>query len=658
MHHPPFMAEIGIIFGMAMGVAWLFRILRLPSILGYLFTGVIIGPAGLELVHGEEVESIAELGLILLLFTIGLELSPKPLFRMGRSLTIAFGVQSGLTILIAMLIAGGIFGLSLPSLFVIGVTVALSSTAITLKQLNDRGETDTLVGMTSTGILLLQDVLVIAVMLFLPLLALGQGGDFGGAVLRLLGGIATMTIIVIILRKAMPYILSNVVRPGGRELMALFAVVMACGGAWLAAVLGWSPALGACIAGLLLADADERHQMIADILPFRDVFNAFFFISLGMLVSVDAGVTYALPIAGFMLLTLVLKTAIVYIAVRAGGWGVRPAIQAGFGLCTVSEFGYVLVAESIDMEILPTGIGDAIIVYVFVTMMVGTLVAPATRPLIGRLTDLMVRLDPRSKGFEERRTSPRYEKHVIVVGFGMTGHNLLRVLKSTRIPFCIIEMNRGLAQEARADGVDVLVGDASRFSILRHAGIDDAHALVVAINDPEAITRVVSQARATRPDLYIVVRTRFTRDIDTLYKLGANQVIAEDFESSIELTAYVLKEMSIPDNIVEGQIAALRAGRYAMLRGHATDRTGAEELMKVLQLTATRTHYLMAESDAVGKTIAETDLRARSGATIIAVVRDGTSTTSPPGRYAVRSGRCAGPRWSARTIGAGKGLSG
>ena len=229
----------------------------------------------------------------------------------------------------------------------------------------------------------------------------------------------------------------------------------------------------------------------------------------------------------------------------------------------------------------------------------------------------------------EAQESDSLSGHVIIVGYGINGQNLVRVLESTGIRYSVIEMNPGLAQEAREADAEVILGDGCRISVLGHAGLAKARVLVIAINDPQATRRVVSQARSVRPDLYILARTHFDSDIDDLYTLGAERVISEDFETSIEISAQVLRKMHVPDNVVAGQIAALRAGRYGMLRSMPTDEGMLQELAHYLQMTATRTHYLSEGSHACAKTIAEVDLRARTGVTIIAVVRNGKPTTNP-----------------------------
>lgn len=625
MEHPAILTDIVVLFGTAVIAAWAFRLLKAPSIIGFLFTGFLIGPSGLHFISHEQVEQLTEFALVLLLFTIGLELSPQPLVRMGKGLLTAASVQVGGAAVVTAVVVFFLTGAGTIEAGVLGVAVALSSTAIVLKQLSDRGETSSVMGMITTGILLLQDVVAIAAMLVLPMFVSEEGASWQDAALKSAIGIAGLVVIAMLGRKFLPKILHKMMRIGGREMTALFAVLMAAGGAWLAGLVDWSMALGACAAGLLLADADARHQLVADILPFRDVFNALFFVSLGMMVQIDAVLSNALPLSIAIVVTLLAKTIIAAGGVRIAGWPLRPAIHVGLGLCTVSEFGYVLGREADQLGILSEGSLDFLVVYAVGTMIVGAALVPVSGT-IARIAAQKLQRDP---GQPDAETATHTKHHVIVIGFGISGETLARVLKATHVPFSVIEMNPNLVKRARELGAEVIVGDAARAVILEHAGLAYAHGVVVGINDPDALRRIVSQVRAARPDIFILARTRFVSDLDALYRLGANQVIAEDFETSIEIAAHLLREMNVPDNLVETQIAAVRAGRYGMLRGKATDRAAQEELMQVLQTTATRTHYLTEGSIGCGKTVVELNLRAETGVTVIAVVRNGKPNTNP-----------------------------
>lgn len=628
MHDTSFLNQTVLLFGAALFVAWLFRVVRAPAVIGFLVAGLTIGPSGLGLITSEAVSQFAELGLILLLFTVGLELSPAPLLRNGGRLVLASMLQIGATIFLA---AGAIRAFSdvpLIACFVLGVAVALSSTAIVLNQLSERRQTESTGGAIITGVLLIQDVFVILLMFFLPVLGAGAGVDWRTSTIRGLVSVGGFAVSVVAAKYVLPFALQLVIRWGGRELITLFAVVMAAAGAWLASLAGWSPALGACMAGLLLSQTPLSHQLFAEIVPFRDVFNAIFFMSMGMLVDLTAVADHLPYIALAIVITLILKTLVAGGAVIAAGWPMRFGLYAGLGLCTVSEFGYVLAREADRLGVLPQGVMAHLVAYMVGTMMLGAMLFP----LADRLADWL------SQWWKPREALPTLgpgdeafavlTEHVIVIGYGLNGQNLAQVLGATKIPFCVIEMNHSLASLARGQGHRVLVGDAARIQILQYAGVDTARALVIAINDQQATRRIVVQARAARSDLYILARTRYTAELDVLHSLGAQEVIPEEFETSIEIFSHVLKHLGIPDNVIQAQVTMIRSGRYGMLRGQPAAVRPAD-LIGLLEATATQTYLLEPGSSACGRTIRDVDLRAKCGATIIAVVRSGKPLTNP-----------------------------
>lgn len=635
MHDIHLLTDGVAIFGVGLIVAWMFRILGAPSIIGFLFAGIVIGPSGLGVVEQHDVETFSEFGLVLLLFIIGLELSPEPLLRMGRSLAVAAGIQVASTVLLVGALGLVLFDLDLRASVILGIIVALSSTAIVLKQISDRGEADTVTGRMTTGILLIQDVLVITVMLCLPFFALGGDGNWREQIMPSIIGLFGVAVMLIFGRRFLALFLSKVVYPGGPEFVTLFGIVAAFGGAWLAGLVGWSLPLGACIIGLLLAEADARHQISADILPLRDVFNALFFISLGMLVDIDVAVQHIAFLAAAVTLTLVGKTVLTSLAIRAAKWPLAASVQIGLGLCTVSEFGYVLAREANHYDLLPDAMLTLITVYALGTMFFGAMFVPVARPL-SIAVERVIRREKAPAGPEA--PPDKAGAHIILCGYGTNGQNLARVLTATHIPFEIVEIDPRLVEVATRDGHRVTMGDASRAAILQHAGIDRARGVVVAINDLDATERVITSIRNVRPDIYILADTQRIVHIDQLYKRGATEVLAQDFETSIELAAHILKKLDVPDNIIDGQLTALRAGRYDMLRGTPQDRRSADALMRALQLTATRTYYVEPDSPAVGHTLKDLDLRARTGATIIAVVRDGDPATNPAADFRVEGG--------------------
>jgi CPA2 family monovalent cation:H+ antiporter-2 len=628
------------LLGTALVVSWLFHTLRLPLMLGFLFTGLLIGPTGLGLVDASLVPGLAELGLVLLLFVVGLELSPKPLRRGGRTLLVATAGQFLSTAAVGAVGAAVWGGVpALPAAF-LGIAVAASSTAIVFRQLYARGEMRSAAGMIASGILLLQDVLIIGVMVVLPLVEHTPGVPWTSTLLRTGLSLVTLVLAAALAYLALPVVLRRFVRPGGREFLALFAVLVASAGALLAGSLGWSFALGSFLAGLLLSNSEARHQLLADLSPLRDVFNALFFISLGMLVDLDTVARHAPALGLAVAAVLGLKFLLAALSIRGAGWPVRPAVIAGLGLCSISEFGYLLVYEGHGR-----GLFSAEVFEVFTALAVGAMMGGALLlPLGDRIAMLASKRrarspQPQAAAGDAGAASGALAGHLILVGYGTNGQNLVRALQAVGLPHSVVEMNPRLVEAAQAAGAAVVVGDASRESVLREAGLDRARGLVVAINDVRATQRIVAQARALRPGLYILARADSLRTIEPLRQAGADEVIPEDFEASIEMVAQTLKRFGYPDNVVESRIAKVRAERYGgALRQEEEGTLERRDFVKVLGAAATATVVLEEDNAACGQDLRELNLRARTGVTVIAVVRQGKPTTNPPPDHRLQAG--------------------
>lgn len=621
-----FLTQTIVLFGAALLSLLVARIVRAPAIIGFLVAGMLIGPSALSLIDETHVHELSEVGLILLLFTVGLELSPAPLLQAGGGLLLATFLQMGITIAGVTAFLAIIVGWPLGASALVGLAVSLSSTAIVLRQLSERGEIDTPTGVVATGILLLQDVVVVVAMIVAPLIARASQG--ASVVFEAVASLVGVAVGFFAIKLALPWIMRVVFRGPSRETMTLFAVVAAIGGAWAAGAVGWSPALGAAIVGLLLAMTDFRHQLSAEIMPFREVFNAMFFVSIGMLVDLQLALRHAPVVVSLIAGVLALKIVAGYTGVRVGGWAGRIALAAGLGLCTISEFGYVLAQQITELGLL-----DASRLELFTICAVGSMLAGAVFVPLGSTIAMRTLIEKGSAGAASADASHSLKDHVIIVGFGLNGQNLGSVLKATRIPFFVVEMNPALAAKARQTETPVILGDAAREAILAHAGLATCRAVVVCINDPPVTRRVVAQARAARPDAYILARTRYVSEIEPLAALGANAVIPEEFETSIEIFAHVLKEIGIPDNIIEQQISLVRSGRYGMLRGRAADRQARLEWLRVMELAATQTFMLPRNSVFDGKTLRETSLRARTGVTVIAITRAGKPVGNPGAEF-------------------------
>lgn len=617
--------DLVVVLAAALPIVFVFQHLRIPTVVGFLVAGVLIGPHGVGVIRDDaDVRAVAELGLVLLLFVVGLELSFRQMLRLGRLLLAVSAVQIGATVAAgwAAARAAGLDGVA--ALFV-GFLLAHSSTAIVLRLLADRGETDSPHGRLAVGVLLVQDLSLVPMVLLVRALAVPGEISWPAAGSALLWAALAVGAMVFGANLLMPALLRLIVGWRSRELFTASVVVLCLGTAWLAAQFGLSLALGAMIAGLVISESEYSHQVIADVLPFRDVLNGVFFISVGMLVHLDF-VASQLPwilLAG--LAVLVFKSGILLVAFRAFGTPARTAAISALGLAGMGEMAFVLLSIGGPLAIISPALAEGAVAVAVLTMLV-TPPLLVLGPRIGEgLQAILGGPVVEEKGPEAARGG-----HVVVIGYGLNGENLARVLRETGVPHLVVDLNPDLIAKARRQGDPVLFGDATRLEVLMQAGVASAAAVVVAISDPVATRRIVGLARHLAPEAAIIVRTRYVAEVDELRRLGATEVIPEEFETSIEIFARVLDHLRVPRNIINMQIALIRNESYDLLRQPGLQRHRLTDLDAILTAATIDNFLVTAESPAAGKTIAELGLRSRTGVTIIAVVRAGKPHTNPP----------------------------
>jgi monovalent cation:H+ antiporter-2, CPA2 family len=506
-----------------------------------------------------------------------------------------------------------------------GFLVSLSSTAIVLRIYHDRGEINSLQGRLASGLLLFQDLCVVPMMLLLPVLA-GSGQDSIFLIVWVLAkSLITLVVIVWTARKLLPRLLHQVALLRNREIFVLFVVLVCFGTAWLTSESGLSLALGALVAGLVISESELSHQIVADILPLRDCFSGIFFISIGMLLNLgllsqDFRIT---------LLELLLMIGIKSMVLFAVFWwlyrSIRLGVVLGLGLAQIGEFSFVLAKAGINFKLLSPADGQIFLAASILSMMATPFLIQWAHAWAFGFEGLF-----KDIGFNRSTSGAANETasatgHVIVVGYGLNGQNLARVLKEVSIPYRVLEMDPDLVRSAKAGGEPISFGDGTRPELLQQVGIDKARILVVAISDPAATARLVSQARRLRTDLYIIVRTRYVAEIDHLYRLGANQVIPEEFETSVEIFARVLQEYHIPRNVISLQVDLIRREHYGTLRGIRLQGKQLDALSQFLVGTTSDIFSIVEASPAIGKSLEEINLPLRSGVSVIAVVRDGKS---------------------------------
>jgi len=641
---PPGFGEITVLAAVSVGIAYLCYRLHLVPIAGFLIAGVVIGPNALGLVDDLElVNTLAEIGVILLLFTIGIEFS---LEKLGRIKRLVLG-GGALQVFGTMAVVTGIclaFDIDWRSAVFTGGLVALSSTAIVLGLLSDRGETDAPVGQSSLGILIFQDFGIIVMVLLVPLIG-GEGGSTGELLLALGKALGIIAVVVVLARQVVPPILERIAATRRSELFLLSVVALCFLIAWIMGLADVSLALGAFLAGLIVSESPYATQALSEVLPLRTVFNAAFFVSVGMLLDVGVLIDAWPLVLGAAVSVLLLKLVITSVALLVMKMPLRIAVAAGLMLAQIGEFSFVLDIAGREVGLSPAGLGST-----------GQQVFIATTVLLMLLTPFLASLASKAGRAAERVLGPmqatdapdetpvKMEDHVIIVGYGPSGHRLARVLQQAGIPFVVIELNPQTVKEARKEGVDVVFGDATRPHVLEVAGVEHAKLCVVVISDREATVRTVHVAAHENPTLQIIARADFLDDVDRLHEAGAEIVIPTEIETAVRLFADVLRAYQIPTEEVQRHVREVRADDYRLLRGLQppgveTDDTAAMVLDGLSEEGLhTRTVIVREGAFVADRSLIDLALRRDYDLTVLAIRRDGEVIGSPGGDERLRPG--------------------
>ena len=616
--------ELIILLAVSLPITYVFHRAKLPALVGFLITGVLIGPHGAAIItETSTVERLANIGVVLLLFTVGMEFSIPDILKSSRSFLVGGGMQVLLTIAAVMGIAFA-FGFPLPQAVFFGFLASLSSTAIVLKMYTDRGELETAHGKLATGILLFQDIAVVPMMLMLPLLS--QAGTAGAVtpasvILSLGKALIGLIAVSIAARRIIPFFLHQVIRLRNREMFFLLIVLLCLGTAWITYSLGLSLALGAFLAGLIISESEYSHHIAAEIIPFRDYFASIFFISIGMLLHADYFREHWSLLLLVTVLLVLLKAGLVTITALALRFPLRSSLLAGLGLAQIGEFSFLLAQQG-SKALMSADVFQMFINASILSMIVTPFIIQAGPWIITRIVAITPEPEP-------QHTVCSLTGHTIIAGFGLNGQNLAKTLKATNIPYVVLEVNADMIRKARSEGEHIIYGDITRKDVLLRAGADCAKVIVFAISDFDATRVAVRLVRQLNSSIFILIRTRHAADVESFYKLGANQVIPEEFETSIEIFSRVLHEYHVPNNIIANQVQVVRFGGYKMLRGLSLDQENISRLASFFAGTTVDNIQLGLDSPANGKTLRELDLRKNSGATVIAIARDGEAVANP-----------------------------
>lgn len=627
MEQIPLLDEIAVIAALGVLVTIGLSRLRLPTVAGLLLSGALVGPFGLKFVRSiHAIEMLAEIGVVLLLFTIGLEFSFTRLRSIFRQVALGGLLQVGLTIGVVATIAH-FFGQPMGRSIFYGFVFALSSTAIVLRALSERHELDAPHGRFIVGTLIFQDICVVPMVLVVPLLGPGAQGMDAAMGIGLALGKATFVVAATILvaRVVVPRVLRLVAASRSREVFLLAVLGLCIGTAWLTAHAGLSLALGAFLGGLIVADTEFGHRAMGDILPLRDAFVSLFFVSLGMLFDVrilmEKPLLVLTLVGGFFLVKGFLAT----LAALAMRFPARAAWLAGVGLAQFGEFGFVL-----------SRLGQS----------VGVIDSEATRPLLAAgilsmfFTPVFVRIAPHLtagekllaplerligvRSIEEAASeSPKgLSGHVVIVGYGVAGRLVAKTLDACNVPYVVLELNAETVLEARKANTRIYYGDATSEEALGHAHLDHAKALLLLMNDPFAAQRVVDTAKRIAPQIPIMMRSRYLGEKEQLIRMGATDVVAEEVEGGLEVLARLLRWLDVPRNVIDTRIDDARASTQTTERKRIVPRRVLPEHEALADLKIES--VLVTETSAArNQSVAGIELRQRTGALIIAIRRNG-----------------------------------
>ncbi len=553
-------------------------------IVGFLVAGAVIGPNAVGLVHDQElVDAAAEVGVILLLFTIGIEFSLEKLARIQRLIFGGGGLQVGLTtgVAVAILMA---LGVSWQAAVFTGFLLALSSTAIVLKMLADRREMREPHGQVGLGLLIFQDLAIILMVLLVPILGGGEGESSIGSLFVALAKAALLIAAVLVLaRRVMPRVLEGVARTCSPELFLLTVMAICFGTAFLTSLAGVSLSLGAFLAGLVVSESRFSEHAMSEIMPLQILFSATFFISVGMLLDVGFIVRNLPLVLGVLGAGILIKIATTAVSVKLLGYSLPVALTSAFVLAQVGEFSFVLERAGREANLFPAGLEGAGSQTFIAATVLGMLLTPVLATLGKRVATRLTASAAMAPAAELESVDESSEasgaasaeahgevdasEHVLVAGYGEAARQLVRALSMAEVPFVITTLSPEGANEADADGMPVLRGDARKAMTLRAAGLEKAKLLVIPDDDPDTARHIAMVARTISESVPIIVRTRHIADIAALHEDGVTCVITEEMEGTVQLFAEALQYMKVPAVNIEALVNDIRASDYGSLVG-------------------------------------------------------------------------------------------
>ena len=598
----------------------IFRYFGLPPILGYLAIGVLIGPHALGLANDSAtVKYLAEFGVVFLMFSIGLEFN---LHKLRAMRTIVFGLggsQVILTMLLAVpasLLMNWIYPISWQAAIALGGALAMSSTAIVTKLISDRSEIETEHGRNIIGILLFQDLAVVFLLILLPSLGKNPGDLFLALTAASIKITVALVLIFVIGQTLMSRWFGLVAKLRSQELFMLNLLLIVLGMAGLTEHFGLSLALGAFLAGMLIAETPYRHQVEEDVKPFKDVLLGLFFITVGMLLDFEVIYQQWVLVSILLIGPLIFKFGLIALLSRVFGSSPGISIRTGLCLAQAGEFGFVLLNQIDGLDLIDPALSQAVLAAMLLSMFGAPFLIQYSDRIAMRFSSNEWLLQSLALTRVAAK-SVRTENHVVICGFGRSGQSLARMLDQEKIPYIALDMDPDRVKEAAAAGDNVVYGDASRENYLVAAGLSRAKAVVITYADTPASFKVLHQVEHLRPGMTVLVRTKDDADLAKLQAAGATEVVPELIEGSLMMASHVLLIMGVPMRKVVRRITGAREARYSLLRGYfrgVNDEVDTKESWRLHSVT------LLPESASIGKTLEELHLE-NEGVSVQAVRR-------------------------------------
>jgi CPA2 family monovalent cation:H+ antiporter-2 len=613
--------EIVIIFALSTFVNFIFTRLKIPTIIGYLVTGIVAGPNLLAIIgHDQDIHIIAEIGVVLLMFSIGLEFSLNHLLRIRHTVFIGGFLQLIATTVVTMLVAHAFHLNWMASLFV-GFITSLSSTAVVLKILQERSEITSNYGRTVLGILIFQDLILIPLLLIVPMLS-GATVNMGAEFMWLgVKGLFIMAFVYFANKWLMPKLLHMIAMTRNQELFMMCILLICLSVALLTSQLGMSLAFGAFLAGLMISESEYSHNAFGNLIPFKDTFTSFFFVSIGMLLDLHFLVNNYWIVLGAIVLVIVIKMTWAGFTAFMLGHTFRGTVMVGVALSQVGEFSFILAKIGVDNHIITSYIYQVFLAVAVVTMSITPFLMMAARPLANAMLKLNLPPTLVNGLFPLKEIDvPNLSNHLVLIGKDSRALNLSVMAKYMSLPYISIVFDPAIVRKRQQKEEVVIYGDAVNEPILQKAHVDTAGVVVISIGDLITAMAVVEKIRNMNKHAYILVRTKHVSDIEELYKLGADQVIPEEFETSIDLFERILAKYMVPHAEIETTIAKIRDHHYGIFRerDHKLQTSSIINDIPNIEIAA----FKVSDNDPIhNKTLAELKFRQTYGVTLVAIKR-------------------------------------